>query len=266
MHGAHVPHATVAVGWLLTVLVVLAPAAAYLGAARFRHIGGRRWPRRRAMSLLVGLVLVAAATSPPMQALGHEDPRAHMAQHLMLGMFAPLALVLAAPVTLLLGSLPVSGRRIASTILRSRVVHVLTHPVTAAVLDTGALYLLHLTPLYARTLDDPVVHRLVNVHFLLAGYLFAWSIAGPDPAPGRPGPAARVAVLIIAGAAHGYLAKLLYARASELPPGVVHDVDRKQSAAQLMYYGGDLAGLALAVALFATWYRVRRRSRPASRG
>jgi putative membrane protein len=34
-----------------------------------------------------------------------------------------------------------------------------------------------------------------------------------------------------------------------------HDLDGMRAAAQLMYYGGDLAELALAVALFATWFR-----------
>jgi putative membrane protein len=62
-------------------------------------------------------------------------------------------------------------------------------------------------------------------------------------------------VLVAAGAAHAYLAKLLYARAPGLPPGGSHDLDQVQAAAQLMYYGGDLAELALAVALFAGWYR-----------
>ena len=36
------------------------------------------------------------------------------------------------------------------------------------------------------------------------------------------------------------------------------DRDGIQAAAQLMYYGGDLAELALAIALFAAWYRTRR--------
>jgi len=37
-----------------------------------------------------------------------------------------------------------------------------------------------------------------------------------------------------------------------------------EEAAQRMYYGGDLAELALAVALFATWYRQGRRRRTRS--
>ncbi len=172
-----------------------------------------------------------------------------MVQHLLLGMFAPPALVLAAPGTLLLGALPVGRRGIARMLMRSRVLHVVTHPVTAAVLSVGGLFVLYLTPLHAVAAADPDVRRLVNLHILLAGVLFAWSVAGIDPAPRRPSMTTRVVVLVAAGAAHAYLAKLLYTR----------DLHGMHEAAQLMYYGGDIAELALAVALFAGWYRRRGR-------
>jgi putative membrane protein len=57
-----------------------------------------------------------------------------MAQHLLLGMYAPLALVLGAALTLLLGSIPVAARRPVGRVLGSRVLHGLGHPVSAALL------------------------------------------------------------------------------------------------------------------------------------
>ncbi len=258
VHGVHAPGVTDAAGWLLVALLVLVPSIAYLGAARARRSAGRDWPGWRAASLSIGLGLVGVAVSPAVHAFGQHDPRGHMIQHLLLGMFAPLALVLAAPVTLLLGVLPVACRGPVRRLLRSRALHGLAHPATAAVLDMGGLYLLYLTPLYIFTTTNTLAHHLVNVHFLLAGYLFTWSIVGPDPAPRRPTITIRALVLIAAGAAHAYLAKVLYARASELPGGSPHDLGQAQAAAQLMYYGGDLAELALAVALFATWYHTGR--------
>jgi putative membrane protein len=258
VHGAHAPGGADAAGWLLVALLVLVPSIAYLGAARARRGAGRDWPRWRAASLIIGLGLVSVAVSPAMHALGEHDPRGHMIQHLLLGMFAPLALVLAAPATLLLGVLPVTCRGTVRLLLRSRVLHSLTHPATAAMLDMGGLYLLYLTPLYNFTTTNTLAHHLVNLHFLLAGYLFTWSIVGPDPAPRRPTITIRALVLVAAGAAHAYLAKLLYARAPELRGGSSHDLDQVQAAAQLMYYGGDLAELALAVALFAIWYHTPR--------
>lgn len=247
---------------MLPALVVIVPVACYaLGVARLRRRLGRRWSTWRTAGFALGTVLAAAALSPPLSDLAHADARGHMAQHLLLGMYAPLALVLAAPVTLLLGATPLAARGAVGAVLRSRPVQVLSHPVTAAVLSVGGLYLLYLTPLYAASAQSAPLHHLVHLHFLAAGALYVWAIAGPDPAPHRPGTAMRVSVLLLSAAAHAYLAKLIYARAGDLPPGGSHGIQEMQHAAQVMYYGGDVAEILLAVALFAGWYRLRGRER-----
>jgi putative membrane protein len=61
-----------------------------------------------------------------------------MTQHLLLGMYAPLALVLGAPATLPLAALPVRARPRVAAVLRFRPLHALSHPATAAVLTVGA--------------------------------------------------------------------------------------------------------------------------------
>lgn len=251
-HGGSHGMASTAAAWLLPVLVAIVLGAGYLtGVARLRG-SGRRWSGGRTASFLLGAVLVGAALSPAVEA---GTAVGHMAQHLLLGMFAPIALVLGAPATLLLTGLPVSARRPVAVVLRSRALHALSHVVTAAVLSVGGLYLLYLTPLYALSIRSEVVHHLLHVHFLLAGYLFAWAVAGPDPAPRRPSTAVRLAAVVVAGGFHAFLAKLLYSRAPVLPVGVGHDAAEVEAAAQLMYYGGHVADLLLLVALFAAWYR-----------
>lgn len=139
--------------------------------------------------------------------------------------------------------------------LRSRLLHVLSHVITAVVLSAGGLYVLYLTPLYALSTRSEVVHHLTHLHFLLAGYLFVWAMVGLDPAPRRPGMAVRLAVLVAAGGAHGVRAKLLYSRAASLPASSGHGAAANEAAAQWMYYGGHVADLLLLVALFAAWYR-----------
>jgi putative membrane protein len=241
-----------AAAWLVPVLLTAVLGGGYLtGVVRLRR-SGRRWSGLRTAGFLLGAGLVGAAVSPAVDA---GTAGGHMAQHLLLGMFAPLALALGAPVTLLLSWLPVSARRPVALVLRSRTLHALTHVATAAVLSVGGLYLLYLTPLYALSVRSEVVHHLLHVHFLLAGYLFAWAVAGPDPAPRRPGMAARLAVLVVAGGFHAFLAMLLYSRAPALPVGGGHAAAEVEAAAQLMYYGGHVADLLLLVALFAAWYR-----------
>ncbi len=244
---SHLPAA--AGPWSPIVVVVAVLALAYVAAVVRAVTGPHGWPRRRTAAWLLGCSVAVVALSPVLT--GH-DPTAHMARHLLLGMVAPLGLVLGAPVTLLLRvTESATGRRI-TRVLRARPVHVLVHPAATALLAVGGLYAVLLTPLAEAADTHPVLHNALLLHYLAVGYLFTWSIAGPDPAPRRPGMATRVVALVSAVAAHSVLAKILYARAPEGPDG---DVVRE--AAQLMYYGGDLAELALAAALFATWYRRR---------
>jgi len=253
-HGAAT--AASAPGWALAVLLVVAVVVPYLaGAARVRA-RGRRWSRWRTASWTTGALLLGAAASPPVAAAS-AGPLGHTAQHLLLGMHAPLALVLASPVRLLLGAGSPAVRRRVAAVLRSRLVRVASVPAVAALVDTGGLYLLHLTPLLAASHRLPWVHALVVVHFVLAGSLWAWAVAGPDPAPHRPGTGERAVVLVLAAAAHGVLAKLLYARAADLPPGAPGTVAEREQAAVLLSYGGDLAEVLLAAALFAGWLRLR---------
>lgn len=251
---AHAP-ASALLPWAVPVLVVLVGAGAYAsGVAAYRSRRLRPWSRLRTVSWLTGTALVALGLSP-VPGLLTDGARAHVLGHLLLGMLGPLGLVMAAPVTLLLGaSTPRVGRAV-GTVLGARPLRVARHPAVAAVLDVGGMFVLYLSPLYVLSQQHEVVGHLVHAHMLAAGYLFAWSVAGPDPAPRRPGLAARVTVLVVAGGAHGYLATTLYARAGALPPGAGHTVEDVRAAAQLMSYGGDLAALLLAVALFASWYR-----------
>ncbi|WP_328849295.1 cytochrome c oxidase assembly protein [Micromonospora zamorensis] len=253
-HGGHVAEGP---SWFLLLPVVLLAVGYLLAAVR----DPRGWDHRRTAAWLVGCALLAVAVGPlaPLP----DDPRGHMAQHLLLGMLAPLGLVLGAPVTLLLRVAPPPVRRVVGRLLRARPLHLIAHPVTAALLSTGGLALVLLTPLYAAAERHSALHHALHLHYVAAGYLFAWSLAGPDPAPRRPGLAVRVGALLGAATGHAVLAKYLYANAETLPPGLTdRDPAAFQSAAQLMYYGGDLAELLLAVALFATWYNRPYRLRP----
>ena len=243
----------------LLVLLVLVPAAVLavylLGARRERR--NSAWSSGRIASFTVGTAMLIAAMSPPVSDWAHHDLRGHMIQHLLLGMFAPLGLALGAPGTLLLRNVPASvGRRIVA-FLDTVPLRFLVHPVTAALLDIGGMYVLYLTPLYSLSLGDPLLHILVHVHFVVSGYVFTWSLAGPDPAPHRPGMLMRLAVLFLATAAHASLGKIMYGYG--YPRGTMADPGEIQAAAQWMYYGGDLAGLLLTVAFFNLWFQRRNR-------
>lgn len=248
--------------WWPATLTAVVLTSVYLVALLRRPGTLPGWNAWRTAAWVVGTLAVAAAISPTLGESAHQDHRFHMVQHLALGMYAPLALVAAAPVTLLLGSLPRVAQLALTRVLRSRPVRVVSHPISAAVLNIGGMFVLYLTPLYDVSMSRPFVHWLVMAHFLLAGWLYTWAIAGPDPGPSRPGMAVRVVVLIAAAGAHAFLAKYLYANAHQMPRNygaaeVDHhgDAAAMEEAAQWMYYGGDIAELLLAFMLFSWWWR-----------
>ncbi len=237
----------------ILLLAVAGALALYLAGAASERRSRRGWSGWRTGSFVAGAVFLGVAVSPPVSAVAHHDLRVHVAQHLLAGMFAPLGLVLGAPLTLALRTLPLRASRFLSAVLRTPPFHWLSHPITALVLNMGGTGLLYLTPLYSLLTADPVLHSLMHLHVLLAGALFAWAIAGPDPAPRRPPLRTRLIALFLSAAAHATLARLMYIYL--LPAGVASSPDEVRAAAQLMYYGGDLAELLLAAGFFAGWYQ-----------
>lgn len=209
----------------------------------------RGWSYWRVASFSCGVLLLLIALLPNVVAYAHAQMRGHMVQHLLLGMLAPLGLVFGAPVTLALRSLPTRGARILVAIMRSRGGRFIGHPVSATMLNVGGMYLLYLTPLYAAMHESSALHALIHWHFLAAGCLFTWAIAGPDPAPHRPSVRFRLLVLFVAIAAHSFLSKAMYAYS--WPVGTHHSLEDIRAGAQIMYYGGDFAELILIIALFA---------------
>jgi putative membrane protein len=251
-------------GAALSALVLVSAGAGYLMLARRaqRRNPALAWSGARSASFLGGLALLALALLPPLAPAAHTDFRAHMAQHLLIGMYAPLALVLSAPVTLLLRNLPPARARQVVAVVRSRCARVLTHPAVALALSTGSLPVLYFTPLYETCMAHPAGHLLLHAHFLASGCLFAHALAGPDPAPRRPGVRARLVYLGAAVAVHALVAQAMY---GGFFVAVHAPIDRVQQGAEIMYYGGDVAELLLAAALVATWRPERRTATTAVR-
>jgi putative membrane protein len=238
-HGAGVGVDLIATELLVAAL--LAAAVGYVGAAAraSRAVG---WPVGRTVRFMLGIAVAVAGIVGPLLLPVAHDLRLHVAAHLLVGMVAPLLLVTAMPVTLALRVLPRRRARVPARLLRTRPMAVLTHPVVAAAIDVGGLWLLYRTDLHA-ALPPASMH----LHMLLAGYLFAFSLVGRDPAPHRTGLAVRAGVLVTAVAAHDVLAKLVYAEA--------------EAAGLLMYYGAAPVHVVLFVLLGREWFVRQERER-----
>lgn len=236
---------------LLVWSVAICAVVFYTAAAARTH----RWPPLRTVYWLAGwCALVAVLTRS-----GHSghDFAGHMIDHVVVGMVAPLLLVLAAPMTLVLRVLPVASARRVSGMLRSGPVEIVTHPVTAAILNIGGLWLLYRTPLFEQMQAGTWVMWAVNVHVVAAGYLYTFALVGVDPAPHRAAFGTRATVLVLSIAAHNILAKTFYA---DPPAGV--SAEQAELGAQVMYYGGMPVELVLLVLLCHRWTARDRRSAP----
>lgn len=246
-----------------TSLIALATVCAafvflYLWAALRQKRRNKSWSPWRCAFFSMGMVLLGAAFSPSLVHQAHHNLSAHMLQHLLIGMFAPIALVMSAPLALLLRTLPLTIARKLVRFFSAPVFFWISHPVMALVLNIGGMYILYLTPLYVLSQQNTIVHYFVHWHFLVAGYLFVWSLIGPDPLPHKHGAMLRIMVLFVAIAAHTLLTKLMYAL--HIPANAGYSAEDIEYAAKLMYYGGDIAELIVAAILFA----VILRSRPAT--
>jgi putative membrane protein len=237
-------------GTAAAVLTSVVLAAGAYGAAVGRlHRRGDRWPPARSAATATGLALLAAGVLPPLA--GATSFPAGVTQHLLTAMAAPVALALGAPVTLALRTLPETGRRTLLAVLRSRPARLVTTAPMVLLLAAGGTWAYYLTPLFAAAHHRPWLHALVHVHMFLAGCLLAWYLAGRDPLPHRPTTGTALAVLVLAAGSHDVLAKLMYAHALPHHGGPVAEVRR---GAQVMFYGGDVVTVALAIAVLSAWY------------
>lgn len=177
----------------------------------------------------------------------------HMVGHLFLGMLAPLLLVHAAPMTLLMRTLSVGSARRLSRVLKSLPVSIYCHPVVASILNIGGLWVLYTTELYSLMQDNLLLHIVVHTHVFLAGYLYTLSILYIDPAPHRYSYIFRAVMLILSLAAHGILSKYIYAH-----PPVGVPSEQAETGGMIMYYGGDMVELVLIFLFCQQWYKAAR--------
>jgi len=211
----------------------------------------RQWPAARTWAFIGGcFVLVATAF------IGAASFTAHMTEHVLLGMVAPVLLTLGAPITL---ALQASDGRALRRVLHSRVVRTLTHPVVAWALFGGTLVALVFSPLLELSVKHDAVHALLHAHFLLVGSLFAATVVAIDPLP-RPLPhGARLLAVLVAVPFHAFVGVALLTARSPLYPSVYPSLSDQRSAAAVLWSSGELLTLAVAGIVFARWWAYEQR-------
>ncbi|MBV8929828.1 MAG: bifunctional copper resistance protein CopD/cytochrome c oxidase assembly protein, partial [Mycobacteriaceae bacterium] len=201
---------------LLFGTAAIVMAGVYLaGVLRLRRRGDV-WPAGRTVSWLCGCAVLLFATS---SGVGRYMPAmfsVHMASHMLVSMLAPILLVLGGPMTLALRTLPTAGRgeppgmrEWILAALHSRVSHVLTNPVVATVLFVIGFYGLYFGGVFNAFAGNHFAHVLMNVHFLLSGYLFYWVVIGIDPTPRPIPPLGKVAMVFTPLPLHAFFGVIL---------------------------------------------------------
>jgi putative copper resistance protein D len=197
-----------------TAAIVLA-VLYVLGARRLRRRGDA-WPAGRVLAWLLGCAALLFTTS---SGLGRYMPAMfsmHMVAHMMLSMLVPILLVLGAPVTLALRALPTAGRgeppgprEWLLAALHSRVSRFLTNPIVATVVFVAGFYGLYLGGIFDAAVSSHAAHMLMNVHFLLSGYLFYWVVIGIDPTPRQIPQLGKVAMVFASLPLHAFFGVVL---------------------------------------------------------
>jgi putative copper resistance protein D len=236
------------------VVVAALVAAGLVLQARGRgaHVSGRRIA---ALAGAVGAIALATATG-----IGRYDDAlfsVHVVQHLLLGMVAPILLVLSRPVTL---ALQACNRPTRARLLR--VLHragPLTHPLTAWLLFAPALFVLYFSPLYAATLRHPLLHDAVHVHFVVAGTLFFSHVIGVDPLGHRLAHGTRLLYVGVLVPLHAFLGLAIVYSSSLLggvPPVRVAGVDLladQRVGGAVLWLGGDMLMAAVVLVVVVQW-------------
>lgn len=254
-HGdaTHFYHADGIVPQLLLAIPFVFVVIMYILATVVSNRRHKQWPIYRTFFWGFGVLCVCAAVVGPLANRAHIDFTAHMFGHLLLGMLAPLFMVLAAPMTLFLRALNVMLARRLSRVLRSWLGQVISNPIFSSFLNVGGLWILYTTDLYSSMQQSILLHVLIHIHIFLAGYLFTMSIIYIDPIPHRYSFVFRAIVLVIALAGHGILSKYIYVQ----PPNSV-PVAQSEFGGMIMYYGGDAIEIVLIFILCFQWYRATR--------
>jgi putative membrane protein len=254
-------------GWTLEPAVLLPLLAAAFGWIWIVRSIDRRHPanpvpRRRTVAFLGGLGVIAVALMSGIDAYDTTLFSVHMVQHLLLTLVAAPLIALGAPITALLRvATPDVRRTVILPILHSRVLRILSFPVVAWLVFAGVMWGTHFSPLFDRSLEDPIVHDFEHALYLAAGLLFWWPAVGLDPSPWRMTHPVRAMYILLQMPQNTFLALAilsssvpLYAHYATLAvrwgPSALED---QRIAGGLMWIGGDVLFIAAMAAVIAGW-------------
>jgi len=252
-------------------LLVLA-VALYIKGVVILKKRGDAWPVGRTIAFALGISGIDFATSGGLGVYAMYSFEYHMIAHMTLGMIAPIGLVLGAPITLALRTLPqgrtpteTGPRAILVALLHSKIGVLFTNPIIALALFDGSLFVLYFTDLFGTLMASHAGHLLMNIHFILAGFLFFMIIIGVDPSPRRIHHLVRIVILFAAMAIHAFFSISLLATTTLIDKGFYSSqnipwlgagiLDDQRAGGSVSWAMGEIPIILALIATFILWMR-----------
>lgn len=276
--GAPMPPEPTFLGMLTTfqlsgfgLAVVGLGAVGYLVGLRTLRRRGDRWPVGRTIAWFLGLLVVGFATMGGLGVWSHVMFSIHMTSHMALSMLAPVLLVLGSPITLALRALPGPDtpggdgpRQLLVAFLHSRWSRVVTNPAFATIMFVGSLYVIYFTGLFDWLMSVHLGHTLMELHFLLAGFLYYEVLIGSAPLPKRLPHLGRLGLLVLAAPFHAFFAVSLMSTTQLIGEEYYTMIERPYATdlladqslgGGLTWALGEIPLLLVAIVLLLQWFR-----------
>jgi putative copper resistance protein D len=189
----------------VALVLLTAAGGGYVVGVRRLSRRGRRWPVARSAAFAAGLGVIGVATVSGLAAYDTVQFSAHVVQHLLLGLVAPVLLVLGRPVTLALQAARRPGQTTLVRFLHHPAVRAVAHPLVGAALFASTLWVLWFSPLYDLSVRNDVVHGWLHVHFVVVGVLFYGAVLAADHRPVVPPAGARLGLAFLAVPLHAFV-------------------------------------------------------------
>ena len=255
--------------WLWVAIIAFLAVAYLRWYLRLRRRGDK-WSPWRLISFMVGLLALFYITSGAPAVYGMVLFSMHMVDHMALTMVAPFFLVVGSPIALGLRAMASrtdgtrGPREWTLTLIHSKWAALITNPIFAAINFAGSIIIFYNTDLIGLAMRYHVGHELMNVHFLLTGYIFAVNMIGLDPLPRRAAYPMRLVMLLATMVFHAFYATSLMATEVLIQPdwfgnmgrpwGLSAIEDQKLGAGS-MWGIGEIPTLMLALGVALGWSR-----------
>jgi len=256
--------------WLILIIALTAAALYLVGTIRLKR-ADIAWPPLRTVSFFTGISVLIWVTCSGLSKYAMLIFSAHMIQHMVLAMIAPIFLVLGAPITLALRALPAANepdhrnaRSWIIALLHSQYSRVVTAPLFVLFIFTISLYGIYFTSAFSTLMSSHVGHIAMELHFLITGLLFTFVVIGVDPAPRRLPYWSRLLLVLVALSLHAFFALAIMQSSSPIgdtwyaqvkPPWVTNSLDVTYTAGGIAWAIGELPTFVLLIVVAVQWSR-----------